>query len=104
MTIQPPQTYVEKEYAILDTELQLFQSVKLVQTSLNTYLFPEWIKAEDDDRYSVTLLEADGHGVEYGAPPDMESYQLEQFPESLALEIIDAISGEKVGIYELALR
>ena len=101
-TIQPPQTYVEQTYVIQNDELQPFRHLKLVQTSLNTYLFPAWEGEEARYQYHVTLLEADGRHVELGAPPDMEAYALEGFPETLTISIVDATTGGFIGTYEFA--
>ena len=102
MSVRPPQTYTEKTYTISDTAMELFRSVRLVQTPLNTYLLSDWEKENDHHGYLVTLLEADGHAVEHGAPPDMESYQMDALPSTLTISIVDAWTGGEVGTYELA--
>lgn len=90
ITIQPLQPYLEKIYYVGSGKNAPFDHAILVDTPLNTYVFPQWNDIHDQSLYRVTLDDSNGFAVQ-GAFPGIEARKL----KTLSKEVIVTISERK---------
>ena len=68
MKIRPLQPYAERTYRVVNGERDLFESVVLAYTPLNTYVFPQWKEKQDQPRFSIALVDANDTPFSQGVP------------------------------------
>lgn len=68
MKILPLQPYAERTYRVVSGEKDLFESVVLAYTPLNTYVFPQWKEKQDRPRFSIALVDANDTPFSQGVP------------------------------------
>lgn len=66
-----------------------FSAIALIKTALTTYAIPDWENEEDQGRYGLVLLNESQAPYERGTPPDINTYNIDQLPETLNLVLID---------------
>lgn len=96
MKILPLQPYAERTYRVVSGEKDLFESVVLAYTPLNTYVFPQWKEKQDRPRFSIALVDANDTPFSQGVPLAANTYVLDTLPSEIFLIISDYQTGEMV--------
>lgn len=96
MKIRPLQPYAERTYRVVSGETDLFESVVLAYTPLNTYVFPQWKEKQDRPRFSIALVDANDTPFSQGVPLAANTYVLDTLPSEIFLIISDYQTGEMV--------
>ena len=96
MKIRPLQPYAERTYRVVNGERDLFESVVLAYTPLNTYVFPQWKEKQDQPRFSIVLVDANDTPFPQGVPLAADTYVLDTLPNEIFLIISDYQTGEMV--------
>ena len=96
MKIRPLQPYAERTYRVVSGETDLFESVVLAYTPLNTYVFPQWKEKQDQPRFSIVLVDANDTPFPQGVPLAANTYVLDTLPSEIFLIISDYQTGEMV--------
>lgn len=96
MKIRPLQPYAERTYRVVNGERDLFESVVLAYTPLNTYVFPQWKEKQDQPRFSIVLVDANDTPFPQGVPLAANTYVLDTLPSEIFLIISDYQTGEMV--------
>ena len=96
MKILPLQPYAERTYRVVSGETDLFESVVLAYTPLNTYVFPQWKEKQDQPRFSIVLVDANDTPFPQGVPLAANTYVLDTLPSEIFLIISDYQTGEMV--------
>lgn len=96
MKIRPLQPYAERTYRVVNGERDLFESVVLAYTPLNTYVFPQWKEKQDQPRFSIALVDANDTPFSQGVPLAANTYVLDTLPYEIFLIISDYQTGEMV--------
>lgn len=96
MKIRPLQPYAERTYRVVNGERDLFESVVLAYTPLNTYVFPQWKEKQDQPRFSIALVDANDTPFSQGVPLAANTYVLDTLPSEIFLIISDYQTGEMV--------
>ena len=96
MKIRPLQPYAERTYRVVSGETDLFESVVLAYTPLNTYVFPQWKEKQDRPRFSIALVDANDTPFSQGVPLAADTYVLDTLPNEIFLIISDYQTGEMV--------
>lgn len=96
MKILPLQPYAERTYRVVSGEKDLFESVVLAYTPLNTYVFPQWKEKQDQPRFSIALVDANDTPFPQGVPLAADTYVLDTLPNEIFLIISDYQTGEMV--------
>lgn len=94
MKILPLQPYAERTYRVVSGEKDLFESVVLAYTPLNTYVFPQWKEKQDRPRFSIALVDANDTPFSQGVPLAADTYVLDTLPSEIFLIISDYQTGE----------
>lgn len=94
MKILPLQPYAERTYRVVSGEKDLFESVVLAYTPLNTYVFPQWKEKQDRPRFSITLVDANDTPFSQGVPLAADTYVLDTLPNEIFLIVSDYHTGE----------
>lgn len=66
-----------------------FSTITLIKTALTTYAIPDWENEEDQGRYGLVLLNESQAPYDRGTPPDINTYNIDQLPETLNVVLID---------------
>lgn len=96
MKILPLQPYAERTYRVVSGEKDLFESVVLAYTPLNTYVFPQWKEKQDRPRFSIALVDANDTPFSQGVPLAADTYVLDTLPNEIFLIVSDYQTGEMV--------
>lgn len=96
MKILPLQPYAERTYRVVSGEKDLFESVVLAYTPLNTYVFPQWKEKQDRPRFSIALVDANDTPFSQGVPLAADTYVLDTLPNEIFLIVSDYHTGEMV--------
>lgn len=94
MKILPLQPYAERTYRVVSGEKDLFESVVLAYTPLNTYVFPQWKEKQDRPRFSIALVDANDTPFSQGVPLAADTYVLDTLPNEIFLIVSDYHTGE----------
>lgn len=94
MIILPLQPYAERTYRVVSGEKDLFESVVLAYTPLNTYVFPQWKEKQDRPRFSIALVDANDTPFSQGVPLAADTYVLDTLPNEIFLIVSDYHTGE----------
>lgn len=94
MKILPLQPYAERTYRVVSGEKDLFESVVLAYTPLNTYVFPQWKEKQDRPRFSIALVDANDTPFSQGVPLAADTYVLDTLPNEFFLIVSDYHTGE----------
>lgn len=94
MKILPLQPYAERTYRVVSGEKDLFESVVLAYTPLNTYVFPQWKEKQDRPRFSIALVDANDTTFSQGVPLAADTYVLDTLPNEIFLIVSDYHTGE----------
>ena len=94
MKIRPLQPYAERTYRVVSGETDLFESVVLAYTPLNTYVFPQWKEKQDRPRFSIALVDANDTPFSQGVPLAADTYVLDTLPNEIFLIVSDYHTGE----------
>ena len=94
MKILPLQPYAERTYRVVSGEKDLFESVVLAYTPLNTYVFPQWKEKQDRPRFSIALVDANDTPFSQGVPLAADTYVLDTLPKEIFLIVSDYHTGE----------
>ena len=94
MKILPLQPYAERTYRVVSGEKDLFESVVLAYTPLNTYVFPQWKEKQDRPRFSIALVDVNDTPFSQGVPLAADTYVLDTLPNEISLIVSDYHTGE----------
>lgn len=94
MKILPLQPYAERTYRVVSGEKDLFESVVLAYTPINTYVFPQWKEKQDRPRFSIALVDANDTPFSQGVPLAADTYVLDTLPNEIFLIVSDYHTGE----------
>ena len=94
MKILPLQPYAERTYRVVSGKKDLFESVVLAYTPLNTYVFPQWKEKQDRPRFSIALVDANDTPFSQGVPLAADTYVLDTLPNEIFLIVSDYHTGE----------
>ena len=94
MKILPLQPYAERTYRVVSGEKDLFESVVLAYTPLNTYVFPQWKEKQDRPRFSIALVDANDTPFSQGVPLAADTYVVDTLPNEIFLIVSDYHTGE----------
>lgn len=94
MKILPLQPYAERTYRVVSGEKDLFESVVLAYTPLNTYVFPQWKEKQDRPRFSIALVDVNDTPFSQGVPLAADTYVLDTLPNEIFLIVSDYHTGE----------
>ena len=94
MKIRPLQPYAERTYRVVSGETDLFESVVLAYTPLNTYVFPQWKEKQARPCFSIALVDANDTPFSQGVPLAADTYVLDTLPNEIFLIVSDYHTGE----------
>ena len=94
MKILPLQPYAERTYRVVSGEKDLFESVVLAYTPLNTYVFPQWKEKQDRPRFSIALVDANDTPFSQGVPLAAAQYVGDPLPNEIFRIVSDYHTGE----------
>lgn len=87
LPLQPLGPYKERIYHVLRAKDEVpFESVKLVQTPLATYLLVDW---NSEKYFFVELIDESGQPLEPKGSISMNSYAMEDLPDRIYLSVSD---------------
>ena len=80
---------VKQRYQLSDSEGLPFAEADVVMSGLTCYIEPLWHQSGANQPYLIILYDMDGRMLPHGAPPSVDTFMLEDFPEQLIIEITD---------------
>ncbi len=77
---------ITREYNANEDDIP-FNTLRLIQTPLSVYAFPEWKSEAAQSSYRFTLLDSHLISISHGAPPNANTYSLPELPDKLSVQL-----------------
>ena len=92
--IQPLGDVIVQSYKMPDGEALALTGINLIHTALTTYAIPAWADEAAQERYAFSLMDEGLREYAAGPAPAVFSFEMEQLPGKLYVQISDSRSIE----------
>lgn len=89
MTIKRLSPVKQQNYTVISDQPLPFKTVIIAKTPLTVYVYPAWEKMDNQNQYEFSLLDASQKEIRPGAPPDINTFTLNQLPEELYIQLFN---------------